>query len=209
VIAPSDIHLRDDAVALGEVVETDSAGYWAESEQLHQQPELGAIVRVGGLHGATSYYGVVTFGQTAGLDTSRKAVRRGGDGVSDQAIYARHPELEYVLRTLFNVASIGYVEGGRNWHALPPLPVPMHYTVHACSPAEVRAFCADPRYFPALLAYSGPIAPEQLLVAHLRWTDAVMRDGHVWLADATRRLARLMKRDYDRLAVILSAIDPS
>lgn len=193
---------------LGEVIETNTTGFLAESDQLHQLPDLGALVCVGGLDAERAYYGIVAHGATGGLDTSRKAVRRGDDHLSDAAIYDRHPELELVLRTVFSVAVIGYRDGISYRHALPALPVPLHYSVHACDRATVAAFCANPRYLAALLNYHGELMPEQLLAAHLRWADTTLDDGHAWLMDATRRLARLMKRDYDRLTMILEAVAP-
>lgn len=193
---------------LGEVIETSTTGFMAESDQLHRLPELGALVRVGGLDDVRAYYGVVSHGATGGLDTSRKAVRRGGDQFSDAAIYDRHPELELVLRTVFSVAVIGFRDGPGFRHALPALPVPLHYSVHGCDRVTVASFCANPGYLSALLSFHGEIMPEQLLAAHFRWVDNQLDDNHDWLADATRRLARLMKRDYDRLATILESVAP-
>jgi hypothetical protein len=88
------------------------------------------------------------------------------------------------------------------------LPVPLHYSVHGCDQATIASFCANPRYFSALLSYHGEIMPEQLVAAHLRWIDNRLNDNHAWLTDATRRIARLMKRDYDRLATILEQVAP-
>jgi hypothetical protein len=196
------------AIRLGEVIETSTTGYLAESDQLHRLPELGALVCVGGFDETRAYYGVVSHGATGGLDTSRKAVRRGGDDLADAAIYDRHPELELVLRTVFSVAVIGYSDAARFRHALPALPVPLHYSVHGCDIATIGAFCTSPRYLNSLLSFHGEITPEQLVAAHLRWVDSQLSDHHTWLADATRRLARLMKRDYDRLSTILEAVAP-
>lgn len=193
---------------LGEVIETSTTGFLAESDHLHQLPELGALVRVGGLDQTLAYVGVVSHGATGGLDTSRKAVRRGRDGVADAGIYDRHPELELVLRTVFSVEVIGYRDRANVRHVLASLPVPLHYSVHSCDLATVSSFCDSPRYLASLLNFHGEIMPEQLIAAHFRWVDGRLGDNHVWLADATRRLARLMKRDYDRLSTILAAVAP-
>jgi hypothetical protein len=201
--SPSAAHAR-----LGEVIETSTLGFTAESDQLHILPELGALVRVGSVDEQRSFYGIVAFGETGGLDTSRKAVRRGGDDVADAAIYARHPELEYVLRTVFSVAVLGFRDGGTYRHYLPTLPVPLHYSVHRCGAEEVAAFCNDPRYLPTILNYRGELLPEAILASHLRWVDQTIDDRHVWLRDAVRRLARLMKRDYDRFVTVMQTIDP-
>ena len=192
---------------LGEVVDTSTTGFWAESDRLHVHPPLGALVNAP-LPDGSDFYGIVSYGQTGGLDPSRRAVRRGGEELTDHAIYDRHPELEFVLRTLFRVTSAGYVVSGRVRHSLPPVPVPLHFSVHTCDPVLVQRFVESPAYFPSILRHQGEIAAEDLLAAHLLWVDEVLDDGHRWLGTATRRLASLMKRDYDRLVVILSAVDP-
>jgi hypothetical protein len=192
---------------IGEVVETSSRGFWAESERLHDHPPLGALVKATMPDGSTNV-GIVSFAQTGGLDPGRRAVRRGNDDLSDRAIYDRHPELEYVLRTLFQVSSVGQISGSVVRHGLPPTPVPLHFSVAACDAGTVRDFVARPGYFAGLLRHEGDVAAEDLLAAHLRWVDVTLDDGHVWLADATRRIASLMKRDYDRLVTILSSIEP-
>ena len=110
---------------IGEVIETSTSGFIAESDQLHELPELGALVGVGGLDGSPTFYGVVAFGATGGIDTSRKAIRRGSAGLEDDAIYARHPELDLILRTIFGVAVIGYGDSETFRHVMPALPVPL------------------------------------------------------------------------------------
>jgi hypothetical protein len=189
------------------VIETNTLGYWAESDRLHALPALGQLVVVNGPEELNTY-GVVTFGQTGGIDPSRRAVRRGGGEAEDEAIYRRHPELEHILRTTFRVAVVGFERAGRLRHTLPPLPAPLHYSVNTCAPDGVRRFCAQPRYFADLLAYKGELDPAQVIATHLRWVDELLDDQHVWLTDATRQVARLMKRDYDRLVVLLETVDP-
>jgi len=192
---------------LGEVIETSSRGFWGESERLHQHPPLGAMV-MATMPDGSSNVGIVSFAQTGGLDPGRRAIRRGNDEMFDHAIYDRHPELQYVLRTLFQVTSVGQIDGSRVQHGLPPLPVPLHFSVTACDCEVVQRFVQRPGYFAGLLRHEGDVAAEDLLAAHLRWVDATLGDGHIWLADATRRIAALMKRDYDRLVIILNSIEP-
>lgn len=196
-------------VRFGEVIETSTTRVVAECDVLHILPELGSLVCIGGLTDQPTTYGVVSFAATGGLDTSRKAVRRGGPDISDYSIYQRHPELEIVLRSTFEVAIIGYRDGKVSHHRLPSLPAPLHFSVRSCHASDVGTFCDAPQYLSSLLAFRGELPPEQLLASHLRWVDRTIDDGHLWLADATRRLARLMKRDYDMLATLLLAVEPS
>lgn len=193
---------------IGEVIETSTVGFWAESDELHTLPPLGALVSVTLPDGET-LYGVVAFGQTAGVDPGRRAVRRGNADVFDGAIYDQHPELQRILRTTFQVVTIGYVGAdGRPRHHLPPCPPPLHYSVQRCDRATVEAFTATPRYFPTLAASVGEVSPEQLLAAHIRCIYGDRGHDTVWLNAAGQQVARLLKRDYDRLLTVLEAIDP-
>jgi hypothetical protein len=191
----------------GEVIETSTVGFLAESDRLHHLPPLGELVRAR-IDDEMTAYAVVSFGQTGGIDPGRRAVRRGSSDSADSDVYTHHPELDHILRTVFRAAAVGYTSGGTVRHALPPLPIPLHYGVHPVNPQETAHFCNQPEYLASLLAYRGEVSPEQLIGAHLRWVDGSLDDGHHWLKDACRRLARLMKRDYDRLVVLLESIDP-
>lgn len=191
----------------GEVIETSTIGFLAESDRLHHLPPLGELVRAR-IDDDLIAYAVVSFGQTSGIDPGRRAIRRGTSDSADNDVYTRHPELDHILRTVFRAAAVGYMAGASVRHSLPPLPVPLHYGVHPADPEEVARFCTRPEYLASLLAYRGEVSPEQLIGAHLRWVDGMLDDGHGWLKDACRRLARLMKRDYDRLVVLLESIDP-
>lgn len=194
---------------LGEVIETNSLGYWAESDRLHELPELGEVVRAQVSDDLTAY-GVVSFGQTASIDPGRRAVRRGGADYSDAEVYDQHPELDHVLRTMFQVTSLGYVAQNAVVHALPPLPVPLHYSVRQVSKPDVERFIDNPDYLVGLIHPRGDLNPDDLLIAHLRWVDRTLEDeNHSWLTLASRQIARLLKHDYDRLSILLAAIDPA
>ena len=193
---------------IGEIIETSTVGFWAESATLHDLPPLGALVSVA-VPEVGILYGVVAFGQTAGIDEGRRAVRRGNDEVFDGAIYDRHPELTRILRTTFRVVTVGYAdEAGRIRQHLPPCPPPLHYSVARCDRAAVERFSAEPRYFAILAGSEGEVAPEQLLAAHIRATYADRGDDRRWLEGAGRQVARLLKREYDKLLTVLEAIDP-
>lgn len=191
----------------GEVIETSTVGFLAESDRLHRLPQLGELVRAA-IDDETVAYAVVSFGETGAIDGGRRAVRRGTPDSADSDVYTRHPELDHVLRTVFRAASVGYESGGTIRHSLPPLPVPLHFGVQPCSPDEVRRFSSRPEYLSSLLAFHGEVGSEQLVAAHLRWVDATIDDDHAWLREACRLLARLMRQDYDRLVLILETVDP-
>lgn len=191
---------------LGEVIETTSLTYVAESDHLHALPEFGALVRVGSTQRAMDLYGVVCFGATGGMDAGRRAVRRGSDDVVDAAVYHRHPELELVLRTLFTVSVLGYVTDGQVRHSVPPLPAPLHYSVFPCAAQEVVRFARQPHYLSSLLEHVGDVAADHVVASHLLWVWRVLGDD-AWLTSAVSQLARLLQRDYERLRTVVTMLE--
>jgi hypothetical protein len=192
---------------IGEIIETGTTGFVAESLELNRPPALGSLVKVEVGEGGC-VYGVVSHGTTAGLDPGRRAVRRSTEEVHDEAIYDEHPELRHTLRTEFSVLLVGCVEDGAIRQHLPAQPPPLHYSVHQCTEEEVRAFSERLYYLRLLLAASGEVPSEQLLAAHVRQAYRQRGQDREWLERAAREIAALLKHDYERLMTVLYAIEP-
>jgi len=190
---------------IGEIIETETSFFVAESFTLHRPPALGQLVSVDALSGLV-IYGVVCHGTTASPDRGRRAVRRSTQDVYDQAIYREHPQLEHTLRTEFTARLVGLLEDGSIRQALPAQPPPLHYSVHVCTQAQVRQFTEQLAYLRLLLAAT-EIAAEQLLGAHIHQVYLARGEDRDWLARAARAVASLMKGDYERLLTVLYTID--
>ncbi len=192
---------------IGEIIETTSTSIVAESDALNQAPPLGALCEIN-VSDARTLFAVVAFGRTAGLDPSRRAVRRGNGEVSDAAIYDHHPELLRILRTEFDAALVGYAEGGRLWQRLPAQPPPLHYSIHLCSNDTIARFSDQLSYFRLLLNSSAELPADQLVAANVREVYRARGNDVLWLERAAREVASLMKNDYERLMSVLLAIEP-
>jgi len=192
---------------IGEIIETGTTGFVAESYELNRPPALGSLVKVEVGEGSC-VYGVVSHGTTTGLDPGRRAVRRSTEGVYDEAIYDEHPELKHTLRTEFSVLLVGCVEDGAIRQHLPAQPPPLHYSVHQCTEEEVRAFSERLYYLRLLLSAPGEVPSEQLLAAHVRQAYRQRGQDREWLERAAREIAALLKYDYERLMTVLYAIEP-
>lgn len=192
---------------LGEVIETSTVRLWVESDRLHDLPPLGSLVQVANSAGDT-IFAVVSFGQTAGIDATRRAIRRGSDEVRDEEVYRRHPELTQILRTTFEALPIAYRRDEVIRPMLPPLPPPLHYSVEAVAGAELRRVTDQPRYLALLLAAEAAVPVDQLVAAHLRQVYEARGEDRAWLEQAAREVARLLKHDYDRVLPILETVDP-
>ena len=196
---------------IGEVIETSTVAFTAQSPALHCLPPLGSLVKVFMTEGvgAAEVYAVVAYGETAGIDAGRRPVRRGNDRIYDHDIYREHPELVHILRTIFRARIVGYVDDSGPHHYLPPTPPPLHFSVRACTAAEVSNFTDDLLYLRILLTAEGEVGLEQLLAAHIRSTFATRHDDQAWLEAAGREVARLFKDEYDRLLTVLRSIEPA
>jgi hypothetical protein len=193
---------------IGEIIETNTLGFVARSDELHEHPPLGSLVKVRGPEGEDYAYAVVSFGQTASPEPGRRAVARGGDGIHDEAVYQAHPQLPHILQTEFHAALVGCVESGQIYQHLPAQPPRLHYDVLACTSDEVRSFSERLPYFRMLLSAPGELSGEQLLAAHIRATYRQREDDAAWLERAARGAAALLKGDYERLMTLLHGIDP-
>lgn len=199
---------------IGEIIETMSTGFIAESFEINQPPPLGSFVMVHLLaptakaSAGTDLYAVVTYGQTVGLDPSRRAVRRSTDVVFDQAIYREHPELSRTLHTEFVAALVGFCADGRMRQHLPPQPPPLHFSVHAAPTQDVQRFTDSLQYLRLLVMHSGQVSPLQVLAANVREVYRQRSDDRAWLDRAAREVATLLKNDHEALLTVLYAINP-
>ena len=192
---------------LGEVIETSTVRFWVESDRLHELPPLGSVVRVT-LPNGDEVFAVVAFGQTSGIDETRRAIRRGSDEVRDDEVYRRHPELAQILRTTFEALPVAYRRGGVVRRTLPPLPPPLHYSVEEVGRDELTELTDDPRYLSLLAGIQSEVPADQLVAAHVREVYGARGGDVLWLEGAAREVARLFKDDFDRLVPILEAIEP-
>lgn len=198
---------------IGEIIETTSTGFVAESFELNQPPPLGSVVIVhvseeADTPSGTDLYAVVTNGQTVGLDPTRRAVRRSTDKVFDDAIYERNPELKHTLRTEFGAALVGFMRGDVVRQHLPSQPPPLHYSVHKASTEQIREFTSQLHYLRLLLVPYGDVAPPQVLAANVREVYQQRGADHSWLDIAAREVATLLKSDHQALLTVLYAIEP-
>ena len=199
---------------IGEIVETTSTGFVAESLKLNSPPPLGSVVTVhvpaesAGKPAEAAIYAVVTYGQTAGLDPSRRAIRRSTEAVFDEAVYRDNPELGHVLRTEFGAALVGFLADGYVRQHLPSQPPPLHFSVQSVSQEDLRRFTDSFAYFRLLLTVAGPVLPAQVLAANVREVYRQRGQDRMWLDAAAREVATLLKDDHQALLTVLYAIDP-
>lgn len=203
---PTQLGLR-----LGEVVEAATDTLTAQAYMVDGAPRLGSLVRVpfgrasDGSEGCA--YGVVSHARTAPVDPGRAPVARGERATSLAQIYAEHPQLEHLFRTLFTVRLVGHrTPDGATVHYLPEKPPEVHQLVFGCADAEVGAFTERHGFLPLLLAERGPMADE-VAAAFLREAARVRgADGQAYLVQAGKAMVSLLRGDSVRLAALLGRL---
>lgn len=198
---------RNRSHGIGEIIETSTLDFLAASQELHQPPALGELVKVQ-TAGEDYCYAVVVFGTTRSPDAGRRVIPRAAGDVRDEAIYDHHPQLKRLLQTTFHAKLVGWNQNGAIRQAIPPTPPPLHHTVYTCTTDEIATFTATFYYLRLLLDASHQVPPEHVISAHVQRIYAQRGDDDVWLRQAAREIAGLLKHDYDQLMSILYAIDP-
>ncbi len=197
----------DEGKRLGEVVESSSTAFTAQSYVLHEAPSLGSLVRAG--NGDLTSYAIVQQAATTSFDSGRRPIARGAQFADERAVYDENPQLEKLLRTDFDALVVGFRAGHEHCHYLPPRPVKVHAFVYQCTPAEIMAFTSRWDFLAVVAASAGAVATDELLAACVR-EAAAARDGdrRAFLVEAGCQIARLVGPDTNRLTSILKRIRP-
>lgn len=108
-----------------------------------------------------------------------------------------------------SVLAVGYREGEKIFHLLPPRPPLSLDRIFLCEPAEICAFTGAGRfgYFRHVLR-STDLPVGELLSAHLLQAQAAhAANGHPeWAQRATQELITLLRDDYPTLMSVLGAL---
>jgi hypothetical protein len=189
---------------IGEVIESSTTEFVAESYELHDAPPLGALLRAS--DGNTEIYAVACYARTGAIDPGRRPVARGRDDDDEAEIYRRHPELPQLLRTEFHALVVGFRAAGVFKWYLPPRPPRLHGFVYECLPDELLAFSAKSDCLSTLLAATPPAPADELVAAFLRLAGASRPEGERqdYLLAAGKELARALPNNPQRLLTLLT-----
>jgi hypothetical protein len=105
-----------------------------------------------------------------------------------------------------SVLAVGYEQGGKIHHLLPPRPPLSLDVIHLCSAAELSKFTADRRfgYFRHILQ-AADIPVGEVLAAHI--LQVKQQTGNdAWVENASRELITLLRDDYPTLMSVLGAL---
>lgn len=196
-----------DGRRLGEIVESSTVEFVAQSYQLHDAPALGSLVRVG--DGETATFGVVQFAATTSIDGSRKPIARGAQFADEAEVYRENPQLDKLLRTDFRALVVGF-RAGRDLHQyLPPRPAHVHAFVYQCTDAEIREFTGRWDFLTLIAGATVTVSVDELLGACIREAALVRPGNRAFLVEAGKQLAKVLGSDTTRLTAVLRRFRPA
>jgi hypothetical protein len=185
---------------IAEVIEASIIEFSAQCYELYEVPPLGSLVRTGNI------YGIVSNAETTGLEPGRKAIARGKDEATEEAVYTSSPQLSKLLKSQFTAVVVGYRKDGRIHQHLSPQPARIHGFVYVCPPKEVDEFSNSFTFLNILINAVVPIPLEELIAACLREMSRVNKDNRAFLVAAGKELANLLSADFLRLKNILGRL---
>lgn len=189
---------------IGEVIDTSTTDFTAQSYQLYNTPALGALVKTG--EGENTIYATVYHATTSSIEPGRKPIARGQDAANEEDIYAQSPQLSKLLRSEFSCLILGYRGQGQICHCLPPRPAHIHSFAETCTPQETAEFSRSFGFLNILVNSELPVPADEVTAACLRQLAAAAPDKQVFLVKAGKELARILPGQYQRLKVILERI---
>ena len=191
-------------VRLGEITESCTTEFTAQSYELYGLPPLGSLVKT--KNGDTEIFGVVYNAATGSIEPGRKPIARGKEETAEEAIFQSNPQLLKLLRSEFAVLLVGHKHDERMYWYLPPQPDHIHGFVYQCTPQDVKEFSQSFAFFNILINAHTSIPNEELIAASLREMSLVHEDRRAFLISAGKELAALLGSQYQQLRAILGRL---
>jgi hypothetical protein len=184
---------------VGEVIESSTTEFVAESCELHGAPSFGRFVRV---VSEVPIIGIVFNVFTQSIEPNRRPTAY---GKTEEELRLEQPQIFELLRTEFQALVIGYVDDTGPVQTLPPQPARIHSFVYPCDDDEVRAFTRTDDYLRSILN-TAKIPTDELVIATMRHTLKAHGRAAPYLVRMGKELSRLLGDDYDRLSSIIRRV---
>ena len=191
---------------IGEVVETSTTHFIAQSYEVDRPPSFGSLVMAA--QGDTHVFGVVARAETSSIEPGRIAVARGQQAASYEEVIQQNPQLRVLFRTLFTAQVVGFRNDAGLHHYLPPQPAPVHAFVYSCDPEEVIALTESLGFLVTLASAQGLEPREELLAALVRQAGLARGGDRDFLVRAGRELSLLLAGEPNQLKAVLERIRP-
>ena len=184
---------------IGEVIESSTSQFLAESRELNGAPPFGSFVKAGL---EPNIYGVVFNVCTHSLEPNRRPTAY---GKTEQELRMEQPQIFELLKTEFEAVIVGYRAEDGPRQVLPPQPPNIHGFVHPCNESEVKALTENGDFLRSILGCAR-LPADDLIVASVRNAWQARAFDMPYLVSLGKDLCRLIRDDYDRLSSIMRRI---
>lgn len=189
------------SIQIGHLLRAGITGFVAGCSVSQLDAHLGALVRAP-LDKDCSVYGLITDIRIEDDGLVRQLVTAGN--IPDEVMHDNRERR--IVPVEISVLAVGFEQGGKILHLLPPRPPLSLDVIYLCSDAELANFTSAGRfgYFRHILqAKDIPIG--EVLAAHILDVKSKTKDAK-WVEDATRELITLLRDDYPTLMSVLGAL---
>jgi len=186
---------------IGEVIESKTDQFVAESVKYHQVPAYGSFVRV--QDGARRIYGIVSGAYTGSLDGVGKAKAFFKD---IKVLEYEQPQVFSLLRSEFIAVVVGFSENGNYRLYYPPVHAKLHLPVEICEEDEIVGITAGTCFLNKTLNCPDGNG-EELTAAALRTVAMLHKDPKIYLLNAGRELLKMLGYDTQRLKSVFERVD--
>jgi hypothetical protein len=197
--------ISNDAIQIGRLLRAGTSGFvvGCRVSQL-EGPSFGGLVRAA-LSEDYQIYGLI------------HDIHIDDDGLVRQLVTAERVDENVIADNRMNrnvplemsVLSVGYKQGGRISHLLPPRPPLSLDVISLCSPDELCEFTSAGKfgYFRHLLR-ADDLPVSELLAAHLQQAQAAQaaKGNTEWINNATQELITVLRDDYQTLMTVLGTL---
>ncbi len=190
------------SISIGHLLRSSTSEFVAGcSVSQPETPAFGALVRAP-LDRDYSVYGLIYDIHIEDDGLVRQLVTAGN--VSAEVIHDNRERR--IVPVEMSVLAVGYEQGGRISHLLPPRPPLSLDVITLCSEAELVKFTSAGKfgYFRHVL-HAKDIPTGELLAAHIQQASGAYRDKG-WAEKATQELIVLLRDDYPTLMSVLGAL---
>ena len=195
---------------IGEIIEASTTHFTAQTFEKQTEaltipipPSFGSFVRSHSEEMGIDILGVVYNVTTGSIDGTHHPTAL---NLSRQQLREQQPQIFDLLKTNFSAVIIAYVEKRTYFQFLPPYPPQIHDFVYTCSETEVSR--VTDRLFFLRTLLNTPGIHDELIAATLRLSYRARGNDRLFVVEAGRELANLLKDNYDRLTAILQRVEP-
>lgn len=184
---------------IGEVIESSTKGFIAQSPKIGQSPSFGTFVKT---DSTPVVYGLVYEIITQSSEPGRKPTAY---DMSIDELKREQPQIFELLKTEFHVLTMAHSQSKEIKFTLSPLPPPIHSFIYECTSKEKREL-TEQDFFLRAITSSSNVPVDDLIISSLSNADKIRKDDDEYIIRMGKSLSRYFKDDYERLSSILRRI---